>query len=89
MHWADHSRGNIHTKFLIDKYGDNDTPSITHREVFFDIEIEIGGALTQDYIKSAPKPVTSIAYWDKQLDEWEIIILDKTGEIKEELRENK
>jgi len=89
MHWADHSRGNIHTKFLIDKYGDNDTPSVTHREVFFDIEIEIGGALTQDYIKSAPKPVTSIAYWDKQLDEWEIIILDKTGEIKEELRENK
>jgi len=89
MHWADHSRGNIHTKFLIDKYGDNDTPSVTHREVFFDIEIEIGGALTQDYIRSAPKPVTSIAYWDKQLDEWEIIILDKTGEIKEELRENK
>ena len=89
MHWADHTRGNIHTKFLIDKYGDNDTPSVTHREVFFDIEIEIGGALTPDYIKSAPKPVTSIAYWDKQLDEWEIIILDKTGEIKEELRGNK
>lgn len=89
MHWADHTRGNIHTKFLIDKYGDNDTPSVTHREVFFDIEIEIGGALTPDYIKSAPMPVTSIAYWDKQLDEWEIIILDKTGEIKEELRGNK
>jgi DNA polymerase elongation subunit (family B) len=89
MHWADHTRGNIHTKFLIDKYGDDDTPSVTHREVFFDIEIEIGGALTPDYIKSAPKPVTSIAYWDKQLDEWEIIILDKTGEIKEELRGNK
>jgi DNA polymerase elongation subunit (family B) len=89
MHWADHTRGNIHTKFLIDRYGDNDTPSVTHREVFFDIEIEIGGALTPDYIKSAPMPVTSIAYWDKQIDEWEIIILDKTGEIKEELRGNK
>jgi DNA polymerase elongation subunit (family B) len=89
MHWADHTRGNIHTKFLIDKYGNNNTPSVTHREVFFDIEIEIGGALTAEYIKSAPKPVTSIAYWDKQLDEWEIIILDKTGKIKEELRENK
>ena len=89
MHWADHTRGNIHTKFLIDRYGDDDTPSVTHREVFFDIEIEIGGALTPDYIKSAPMPVTSIAYWDKQLDEWEIIILDKTGEIREELRGNK
>ena len=82
LHYADHTRGNIHTKFLIDKYGINDEPSKTHREVFFDIEIEIGGALTPEYIKSAPKPITSIAWWDKQVDEWAIIILDKTGEIK-------
>jgi DNA polymerase elongation subunit (family B) len=82
LHYADHTRGNIHTKFLIDKYGNNDEPSTTHREVFFDIEIEIGGALTPEYIKNAPKPITSIAWWDKQVDEWAIIILDKTGEIK-------
>jgi len=81
MHYSDHTRGNIHTKFLIDKYGDNDTPSLTHREVFFDIEIEIGGALTPEYIKRAPKPVTSIALWDKQLDDWKIIILDKDNKI--------
>ena len=42
LHYADHTRGNIHTKFLIDKYGTNDETSVTHREVFFDIEIEIG-----------------------------------------------
>lgn len=82
LHYADHTRGNIHTKFLIDKYGTNDEPSKTHREVFFDIEIEMGGALTPEYIKNAPKPITSIAWWDKQVDEWAIIILDKTGEIK-------
>jgi len=82
LHYADHTRGNIHTKFLIDKYGTNDTPSVTHREVFFDIEIEMGGALTPEYIKQAPKPITSIAWWDKQVDEWAIVILDKTGEIK-------
>jgi DNA polymerase elongation subunit (family B) len=82
MHYSDHTRGNIHTKFLIDKYGDDDTPSVTHREVFFDIEIEIGGALTPEYIKKAPKPVTSIALWDKQLDDWKIIILDKDNKIK-------
>ena len=81
MHYSDHTRGNIHTKFLIDKYGDDDTPSVTHREVFFDIEIEIGGALTPEYIKKAPKPVTSIALWDKQLDDWKIIILDKDNKI--------
>jgi DNA polymerase elongation subunit (family B) len=77
MHYSDHTRGNIHTKFLIDKYGDDDTPSVTHREVFFDIEIEMGGALTPEYIKQAPKPVTSIAWWDRQLDDWKIIIVDK------------
>jgi DNA polymerase elongation subunit (family B) len=82
LHYTDHTKGNIHTKFLIDKYGTNDETSVTHREVFFDIEIEIGGALTDKYIKSAPMPVTSIAWWDKQADQWAIIILDKTGEIK-------
>ena len=81
MHYSDHTRGNIHTKFLIDKYGDDDTPSVTHREVFFDIEIEMGGALTPEYIKSAPKPVTSIAWWDRQVDEWKIIIVDKEGNL--------
>ena len=70
LHYADHTRGNIHTKFLIDKYGTNDEISVTHREVFFDIEIEMGGALTPEYIKQAPKPITSIAWWDKQTDEW-------------------
>ena len=58
LHYTDHTRGNIHTKFLIDKYGVNDNPSVTHREVFFDIEIEIGGALTEEYIKKAPMHIT-------------------------------
>jgi DNA polymerase elongation subunit (family B) len=69
-------------RFLIDKYGDNDEPSKTHREVFFDIEIEMGGALTEDYIRSAPKPCTSIAWWDKQVDEWVILILDTKNQLK-------
>ena len=89
LHYTDHTLGNMHTKFLIDKYGTNDEPSKTHREVFFDIEIEMGGALTDKYIKSAPKPVTSIAWWDKQADEWAIVILDKTGEIKEGIQDGR
>ncbi|MAD65510.1 family B DNA polymerase [Haliea sp.] len=76
-------------RFLIDKYGDDDTPSKTHREVFFDIEIEMGGALTEDYIKKAPKPVTSIAWWDRQIDEWSIVILDKKGELQEKQEGNR
>jgi DNA polymerase elongation subunit (family B) len=70
-------------KFLIEKYGNNDTPSKGHRELYFDIEIEIGGALTEEYIEKAPMPVTSIAYWDKTPDKWVILILDKHSQLKE------
>jgi DNA polymerase elongation subunit (family B) len=76
-------------RFLIDKYGTNDEPSTTHREVFFDIEIEMGGALTKDYIMNAPKPVTSIAWWYKQKDEWVILILDEKGELENAVEENR
>ena len=79
LHFHDIS---AHQKFLIETYGINDEPSTTHREVFFDIEIEMGGALTEEYIASAPKPVTSIALYDKQADYWSIIILDKKGQLK-------
>jgi DNA polymerase elongation subunit (family B) len=76
-------------RFLIDLYGNNDEPSKTHREVFFDIEIEMGGALTEDYIRSAPKPCTSIAWWDKQADEWAILILDTKNQLKHTKAKNK
>lgn len=76
-------------RFLVEKYGTNDEPSTTHKEVFFDIEIEMGGALTEEYIKSAPKPVTSIAWWYKQEDQWVILILDKKGQLKRTKAKNK
>ena len=56
-------------------------PLTTHRELFFDIETEMGDALTEDYIKSAPKKVTSIAWYDKQVDEWAILILDPKSKL--------
>jgi DNA polymerase elongation subunit (family B) len=76
-------------KFLIEKYGINDEPSKTHRELFFDIETEMGDALTEDYIKSAPKKVTSIAWYDKQVDEWAILILDAKNQINHTKAKNK
>ena len=69
-------------KFLVEKYGVNDEPSTTQKELFFDIETEMGDALTEDYIKSAPKKVTSIAWYDKQVDEWAILILDPKSNLK-------
>jgi len=71
-----------HQKFLIERYGVDDTPSTGHREVFFDIECEIGGALTEEYIERAPMPITSIAWYDKQEDYWSILILDKKNQLK-------
>jgi len=76
-------------KFLIERYGVDDTPSTGHREVFFDIECEIGGALTEDYIGSAPMPITSIAWWDKTPDTWHILILDKKNQLKHTKARNK
>jgi DNA polymerase elongation subunit (family B) len=75
-------------KFLIEKYGIDDTPSKGHRELYFDIEIEIGGALTEEYIEKAPMPVTSIAYWDKTPNKWVILILDKRNQLKKIKEEN-
>ena len=76
-------------KFLIEKYGTNDEPSTTHRELFFDIETEMGDALTVEYIQSAPKKVTSIAWYDKQVDEWGILILDTKNQLEHTKARNK
>lgn len=76
-------------KFLIETYGTNDKPSKGHREAFFDIEIKIGGALTEEYIEKAPMPVTSIAWWDKQEDWWSILILDEQDQLKHTKAKNR
>jgi len=54
-----------------------------HNIVYFDIEIEMGGALTPDYISSAPMPLTSIALIDVTTKQKICLIVDKTKEIKE------
>ena len=51
--------------------------------VYIDIEIEIGGALTPSYIKSAPMPITSIALIDITTKQKICFVVDKTNQIKE------
>ena len=41
----------------------------------------MGEALTEEYIKSAPKKVTSVAWYDKSNDKWVILILDTKNQI--------
>ena len=49
----------------------------------------MGDALTVDYIQSAPKKVTSIAWYDKQVDEWGILILDTKNQLEHTKARNK
>ena len=76
-------------KYLIERYGINDEPSTGHREFYFDIECEIGGALTEEYIERAPMPITTIAYWDKTPDNWVILVRDDKGDLKRTKAKNK
>jgi len=80
---------NPHQKFLIEKYGINDKPSTTHKEVFFDIETEMLDALGVEDIERAEKKVTSIAWYDKQADQWGILILDTKNQLKHTKARNK
>jgi len=52
-----------------------------HNVLLFDIEIEMGGALTPEYIKSSPMPITAIALLDKTTKQKICYIVDKTKEI--------
>jgi len=60
-----------------------------HNIVYFDIEIEMGGALTPEYVKAAPMPLTSIALIDITTKQKICLIVDKTGEIKETNQDSK
>jgi DNA polymerase elongation subunit (family B) len=67
---------------------DDVVPSF-HNIVYLDIEIEMGGALTPEYIKAAPMPLTSIALRDMTTKQYICFIIDKSGEIKETNQDNK
>lgn len=49
------------TRVLIDVYKESDETPDYHNIVYFDIECEIGGTLTTEYIKTAPMKITSKA----------------------------
>jgi DNA polymerase elongation subunit (family B) len=64
-------------------YKEEDTVPKWHNTVYLDIEIEIGGALTIDFIKAASMPITSIALIDSTTKTKICFIVDKSKEIKE------
>ena len=60
-----------------------------HNIVHLDIEIEMGGALTPEYIKAAPMPITSIALIDMTTKTKICFIVDKSKEIEETNQDGK
>ena len=63
----------IETRVLVDMYGDSDEPSVGHREVFFDIEVEVKDGFPDP--KRADNKITAIALYDKVADEYSCFIL--------------
>jgi len=66
-----------HQKYLVERYGTVDDTPEGHKELFFDIECEMLDDMSEEGIKRADKKVTSIAWYDKQVDEWGIVVLDE------------
>jgi DNA polymerase elongation subunit (family B) len=79
----------METRVLVDAYKDLDDAPQYHNIVFMDIECEIGGALTTEYIKSAPMKITSIALYDVTLKKYYCLILDEKKQLKYTEEENK
>ena len=70
------------TRVLIDLYKDSDDTPKFQNIVYFDIECEIGGTLTTEYIKTAPMKMTSVALYDQTTQKYYCLILDEKNQIK-------
>ena len=79
----------METRVLVDAYKDLDEAPQYHNTVFIDIECEIGGALTTDYIKSAPMKITSIALYDVTLKKYYCLVLDEKKQLNDIKEDNK
>ena len=66
-------------RVLIDRYTDSDESSVGHRIMTFDIEVDIEGGYPD--METADKAVTSIAYYDHQMDMRYVFILDKFRKV--------
>ena len=70
--------------FLRDNYYKNDESIPTwHNILYLDIEIEMGGALTVQYIKEASKPFTSISMIDATTKTKICFVIDKENLIQD------
>jgi len=77
------------TRVLIDLYKDSDDAPKFQNIVYFDIECEIGGTLTSEYIKTAPMKMTSVAIYDATTKKHYCLILDEKQQLTSIEEENR
>ena len=63
----------IETRVLVDRYTQSDDPSAGHREIYFDIEVEVKDGFPEP--AKAENKITSIALYDKLTDKYTVFIL--------------
>tara|TARA_Y100000593_G_C4318822_1_gene342493 strand:+ start:244 stop:2763 length:2520 start_codon:yes stop_codon:yes gene_type:complete len=73
----------IETRVLVDRYTDSDEPSMGHREMIFDIEVEVTDGFPDP--SKANNKITSIAIYDRITDGYVCLIL---GNVKGYKKDN-
>ena len=63
----------LETRILVDNYPDSDDISQGHKEFYFDIEVEVTDGFPEP--SKAENKITSIAIYDKVVDEYSVLIL--------------
>ena len=78
---------NPEIRVLVDNYTDSDDISEGHKVMIFDIEVEITDGFPD--IQIATDKITSIAFYDKILDEYSCFVLDPENKLNIDKQENK
>ena len=72
----------VETRVLIDRYENDDEPSINHRLLLFDIEVSMEGQLPD--VNKAKNPVTAVSIYHYVEDKYYVLVLDVNGRMKTE-----
>ena len=72
----------LDTRILLDRYEDSDEPSKNHRELFFDIEVEVTDGFPEP--SKAANKVTSVAMYTKHDEAYRVYVL---GEGKDNIKD--
>ena len=62
----------LETRILLDRYLDSDEPSKDHRELFFDIEVEVTGGFPEP--SKANNKITSVAFYTKHDEKYVVYV---------------